>query len=403
MDSVAFRYGRRGPWVLRDISLTLRPGDIAELTGPNGAGKSTLLRLLAGLHRPRRGTIVERPASVGYAPERFPTDQPFTVTAYLAHMSALHGLPKTASTHWTHLLNLDHLLDTPLPDLSKGSAQKVGLIQALLPSPRLLLLDEPFSGLDATTLALLPELLAAIAAKGTMIVLSDHHRVLHHPEAAAHLPSLRHLHLSDSVLTEHTTSPASPDAPLTEAPATPPRTPPRQAPSSHRENTPSPDSPAVRLKRRFANNTGNASDGTSNKSAASSPNSHTDTRAHEPTRSPADSRADNGAHERPQGRADNATHSPADGRTNNPQHSRADNPQHGGADGQAHDRVEKPPHGLADGGLHRPSTVSRRGASPAEIPPDCVLLEVIVRADEADDVERQLRAAGRTVRRGVSE
>ncbi|MEV5576044.1 ATP-binding cassette domain-containing protein [Spirillospora sp. NPDC052269] len=208
LDSVAFRYGRRGAWVLRNVSLALQPGDIVELTGPNGAGKSTLLRLLAGLHRPRGGAITERPTSVGYAPERFPTDQPFTVTAYLAHMSALHGLPSDAPARWTHLLNVEHLLGTPLPELSKGSAQKVGLIQALLPTPELLLLDEPFSGLDATTLALLPELLATLAAEGATIVLSDHQRVLHQPEAITHLPAIRRLHLSDTALTEITPTPA---------------------------------------------------------------------------------------------------------------------------------------------------------------------------------------------------
>lgn len=178
LTGVALRYARRGPWILRDVTLDLAPGRIVEFSGANGAGKSTLLRVVAGILRPRRGQVGGRPARVGYAPERFPADQPFTLATYLGFMARMRGLPESAVRPWTERLGLTPLLDVPLPELSKGSAQKVGLVQALFPGPALLVLDEPFAGLDTETRTHLPGLLAELAAAGTTIVVSDHQRCL---------------------------------------------------------------------------------------------------------------------------------------------------------------------------------------------------------------------------------
>ncbi|HEX2316159.1 MAG TPA: ATP-binding cassette domain-containing protein [Thermomonospora sp.] len=195
LQDVAFRYRRTGPWILRDVALTLPSGGVTEVTGRNGAGKSTLLRLVAGLRVPRRGTVTGRPARVGYAPERFPADQPFTVGAYLAHMAAVRGLPASAARPWTERLALDHLLDVRLPELSKGSAQKVGLAQALLAHPGLLVLDEPFAGLDATTRDALPALVTDLASEGSTIIVSDHQRHIEH------LPAVQRVHVKNGTVT----------------------------------------------------------------------------------------------------------------------------------------------------------------------------------------------------------
>jgi ABC-type Mn2+/Zn2+ transport system ATPase subunit len=213
LNEVAFRYGRKSPWVLRDVSFTI-PQGITEVTGRNGAGKSTLLRLLAGLRTPTRGRITGRPARVGYAPERFPVDQPFTVSAYLNHMAAIGGTPSTNVTAWAERLHFDHLLNVRLPDLSKGSAHKVGLAQALMADPALLILDEPFAGLDAQTRALLPSLITDLASAGTTVVLSDHQRTL---EA---LPTITRLQIDNATLTpvtapSVTTTPTTTAAPVT--------------------------------------------------------------------------------------------------------------------------------------------------------------------------------------------
>ncbi|MEU6748894.1 ATP-binding cassette domain-containing protein [Spirillospora sp. NPDC046719] len=178
LDDVAFRYHRRGPWVLRDVTLSLPPGSVTEVTGRNGAGKSTLLRLIAGLRGPQKGSVRERPSRIGYAPERFPVDQPFTVRSYLGHMAAVRRVPEDAIGTWAERLAFDHLLHVRLPELSKGSAQKVGLAQALMDDPGLLILDEPFAGLDAATRDTLPGLIAGLAADGATVVISDHQRCI---------------------------------------------------------------------------------------------------------------------------------------------------------------------------------------------------------------------------------
>jgi ABC-type Mn2+/Zn2+ transport system ATPase subunit len=172
LSKVSFRYRRRDPFVIEDAFAELSPGDVIELTGANGAGKSTLLRLLAGLARPTTGTITERPEIVGYAPDRFPTGQPFTVTAYLRHMSRVRGGARWEP--WAERLAMGHLLALPLGELSKGSAHKVGLVQALMGGPGLLVMDEPFAGLDADTRAALPSIAAEVAAGGGIVVVSDH-------------------------------------------------------------------------------------------------------------------------------------------------------------------------------------------------------------------------------------
>ncbi|WP_433414956.1 ABC transporter ATP-binding protein [Microtetraspora malaysiensis] len=160
--------------MLSNVDLAFARGDVTEIVGRNGAGKSTLLRLLAGLLRPVDGTIADRPDVVGYAPERFPVDQPFTVADYLRHMARIRRTDLGAVETWAERLGMDHLLGHRLADLSKGSAHKVGLAQALLGGPGLLVLDEPFAGLDAATRAELPLIIREVAERGGLVVVSDH-------------------------------------------------------------------------------------------------------------------------------------------------------------------------------------------------------------------------------------
>ncbi|GAA4910826.1 ABC-type Mn2+/Zn2+ transport system ATPase subunit [Nonomuraea thailandensis] len=199
LSKVSFRYRRRDPLVIEDADARLAPGDVIELTGVNGAGKSTLLRLLAGLARPTTGTIADRPPVVGFAPDRFPASQPFTVTAYLRHMSRVRGGGRWEP--WIERLNMGHLLATPLADLSKGSAHKVGLAQALMAEPGLLILDEPFAGLDADTREALPSIATEVAGRGGVVIASDHQGGMRG------LPGLRHWSMVDGHLKEGTAAP----------------------------------------------------------------------------------------------------------------------------------------------------------------------------------------------------
>lgn len=178
LDDVWLRYRRGGPWVLQAVSAAVSPGEIVLVLGRNGAGKSTLLQLMAGVLRPARGRVVDRPAVVGWVPERFPADQPFTVADYLRATAAVRGLDTRAGARaadtWIERLGLGGFRDVRLPELSKGTAQKVGLAQALLAPPELLILDEPWEGLDAATRELVPELVLEVVATGGSVLVSDH-------------------------------------------------------------------------------------------------------------------------------------------------------------------------------------------------------------------------------------
>lgn len=178
IEDLWLRYGRRAPWVLQEVNLSLSAGEIAVLVGRNGAGKSTLLRAISGTFVPARGRILGRPMPVAWVPERFSADQPFTVRDYLAFMGAVRGLTTAAARDvagaWADRFNLAPYLDTRLPALSKGTAQKVGLTQALLVTPGLLVLDEPTEGLDAAVLAELPLVVEEVTSRGGIVLISDH-------------------------------------------------------------------------------------------------------------------------------------------------------------------------------------------------------------------------------------
>ncbi|HEV7973575.1 ABC transporter ATP-binding protein [Amycolatopsis sp.] len=177
VEAVSKRYGF-GRWVLRDVSLEVSAGEVAAVVGGNGSGKSTLLRMLVGLSRPTSGTVSGRPAVVGYVPDRFPPNERLSAMAYLGHMGRIRGLStRDAESKAAQLLERLALVGgvgTPLRTLSKGNAQKVALAQALLIQPRLLVLDEPWSGLDASAHGVLAEIIGEVAGAGGAVVFTDH-------------------------------------------------------------------------------------------------------------------------------------------------------------------------------------------------------------------------------------
>ncbi|MFE7559983.1 ATP-binding cassette domain-containing protein [Kitasatospora sp. NPDC057500] len=190
--AVGKRYGR-GPWILRDVDLRLAPGDVLAVLGANGSGKSTLLRVLAGLTRPTTGrltgAVATGRAAVGYVPDRFTAHERLTAAGYLTHLGRIRGLPTATARHRAGQL-LERLAlvggpDAALRTLSKGNAQKVALAQALLVPPDLLVLDEPWSGLDASAHTVLAELIAETAAEGGAVVFTDHREAVAEAHATA--------------------------------------------------------------------------------------------------------------------------------------------------------------------------------------------------------------------------
>lgn len=177
LDAVSKRYGR-GRWVLRDVDLTLNAGEVVAISAANGAGKSTLLRLIVGACRPSSGTVGQRPASTRYVPDRVAVNDRMPALTYLTHMGRVQGMTTTAArSQGGELLDRLQLVGhhrTPIRKLSKGNAQKVALAQAVLTSPALLVLDEPWSGLDASAHVELSSIISDVADAGGVVVFTDH-------------------------------------------------------------------------------------------------------------------------------------------------------------------------------------------------------------------------------------
>ncbi|MFF3014809.1 ATP-binding cassette domain-containing protein [Streptomyces sp. NPDC057939] len=177
LEAVGKRYGR-GRWILQDVDVSASPGEIVALTGGNGSGKSTLLRVAVGLSRPTCGAVFGRPAVVGYVPDRFSPNESMSAMAYLTHIGRVRGLTTAAAVRRAHaLLDRFSLVGgkaAPLRSLSKGNAQKVALAQALMVDPGLLVLDEPWSGLDTDAHTVLAETMSEVAGAGGTVLFTDH-------------------------------------------------------------------------------------------------------------------------------------------------------------------------------------------------------------------------------------
>jgi ABC-2 type transport system ATP-binding protein len=171
------RYSRWSAWVLKGIDLELQPGSRTVIVGGNGSGKSTLLRIGAGVTLPNGG-VVRLPDRIGYVPERLAARIRFTGSEYLAHMGRIKGLSsevvRDRSSEILQRLDLQPGPDEPIDSLSKGNRQKLVLAQAFLAPTGLLILDEPFSGLDAVAHAALNELTHEAQSSGTAVLLSSH-------------------------------------------------------------------------------------------------------------------------------------------------------------------------------------------------------------------------------------
>lgn len=205
-ESVSVRYGRRGAYVLDGITLEVRPGTITAVLGGNGCGKSTLLKVAAGLMHPTSGRVHGRPPRIGYVPERLPSNLRLSARSYLLHMGRIQGLAtRAADRRISEILDGLHIegdTDAPISTLSKGNAQKVALAQALLADPQLLVLDEPWSGLDAPTHQILLTCLAGQRAAGVAVLLTEHR-----PGAVARSADVVY-RLLQGRLTEQSTTPA---------------------------------------------------------------------------------------------------------------------------------------------------------------------------------------------------
>ena len=189
LRNVSKRYG--STLAVDGVSFAARANEVTGYLGPNGSGKSTTFKMIAGLVEPSSGDIVfdgvpigrdplEWKQRLGYVPEEPHLYAHLSAREYLVMVGELRGLPAHATLE--RLETLLQMLDLSLGDVrhvpmsaySKGMRQKVLLVAALLHDPALLLLDEPFSGLDVGAALILRSLIQELAARGKVIVFSSH-------------------------------------------------------------------------------------------------------------------------------------------------------------------------------------------------------------------------------------
>ena len=204
-DDIRKRFESR--WVLRGASLALESGDLVLLQGTNGSGKTTFAQILATLMAPDRGTLEIEGArpdkdrqgtrrAIGFASHRpllYPGLTPLENLAFFGRLARVADAESRAA-RLLDRFKLTSFARTTMEHFSRGMLQRVALTRALLPEPRLLILDEPYAGLDDEGAATLNELLVAAKARGAAALLIAHER-----ERAGALVT-RHLTMRDGVL-----------------------------------------------------------------------------------------------------------------------------------------------------------------------------------------------------------
>ncbi len=186
IDNVSKRYGRK-VWGLQRFSLELGPG-VLGLLGPNGAGKSTLMRILATITQPTEGTvtwdgidIAREPNGLrnvlGYLPQDFGVYPNLNAEEFLGYLAAIKGLSRASATRrieeLLRVVNLVEARKRPLGGYSGGMRQRIGIAQALLNDPELLIVDEPTVGLDPEERVRFRNLLSELSGE-RIIILSTH-------------------------------------------------------------------------------------------------------------------------------------------------------------------------------------------------------------------------------------
>ena len=186
IENVGKQY-RRDFWGLRDYSLTLEPG-VLGLLGPNGAGKSTLMRILATITKPTTGQVTWNGANIaqspnelrqvlGYLPQDFGIYPHLNAIEFLDYLAAMKGLDaRDARQRIDELIQVVNLVDVakrPLGGYSGGMKQRVGIAQALLNDPQLLIVDEPTAGLDPEERVRFRNLLSDLSGN-RIVILSTH-------------------------------------------------------------------------------------------------------------------------------------------------------------------------------------------------------------------------------------
>jgi ABC-2 type transport system ATP-binding protein len=170
-----------------DISLTINKGSIFGLLGPNGAGKTTLLRMITGIFYPDEGKImfdgraydpINDISNIGYMPEERGLYKKMKIGDQALYLARLKGLSKADAMNrikeWFVKFEMQTWWNKKVEDLSKGMSQKLQFVTTVLHSPRLIILDEPFSGLDPVNANMIKDEIYKLAHQGATIIFSTH-------------------------------------------------------------------------------------------------------------------------------------------------------------------------------------------------------------------------------------
>ncbi len=180
---------------VNDVSFHIKQGEIVGLLGHNGAGKTTIMKMLTGYLEPGSGTIEiggldigqqQRAVQqkIGYLPENCPVYPEMTIIDYLNYAAGLHGIPESSRSQAVfkaiRRTELNQKATQPISTLSRGYRQRVGVAQAILHEPKILILDEPTNGLDPSQIQHMRALIKELAENST-VILSTH--ILHEVQA----------------------------------------------------------------------------------------------------------------------------------------------------------------------------------------------------------------------------
>ncbi|WP_024793425.1 ABC transporter ATP-binding protein [Tomitella biformata] len=184
IDKVSKRYG--AVQALDNMSFEVRPGEIFGFVGSNGAGKTTTMRIALGVLSADSGEVrlggkpvdLDVRRTIGYMPEERGLYPKMKVGQQLSYLARLHGMSKpdadASVRRWTERLGIDHRAGDMVNDLSLGNQQRVQLAAALVHDPAVLVLDEPFSGLDPVAVDVMSEVLVEKAKTGVPVIFSSH-------------------------------------------------------------------------------------------------------------------------------------------------------------------------------------------------------------------------------------
>lgn len=188
---------------VKDLSMTVNKGSMYGFLGANGAGKTTTFRMILGLLDPTIGSITwngkpityANSTHIGYLPEERGLYPKMKVENQLVYLGQLRGMKKSeareAAHHWLEMFEVPHYAGKKVEELSKGNQQKIQVIASLLHKPSLIILDEPFSGLDPVNVELLKKAILDVQKEGATIVFSSH-RMDHVEELCEQLIILDH-------------------------------------------------------------------------------------------------------------------------------------------------------------------------------------------------------------------